>query len=220
MDEGGIQQLKERFRRSLDASIPAVWSRTLIWEHSDSMIVLAPAGKQPTPQSLRERVESIRAKVEARLAGPSVSAGVGRVTADLTKLHASYREAEHALLIGAAVHGPSHTTSFEELGAYRLLYHLRDQPELDLFCEESIGALERYDRERGTALVETLGTLLQYQGNLSQTARALHLHRNGLLYRLARIETIAQCDLDDPAQRLSLQLAFLARPLIQRKRGA
>jgi PucR family transcriptional regulator, purine catabolism regulatory protein len=220
MDEGGIQQLKERFRRSLDASIPAVWSRTLIWEHSDSLIVLAPSGKNHTPQALRERVESIRAKVEAKLAGPSVSAGVGRVTTDLTKLQDSYREAEHALTIGAAVHGISHTSSFEELGVYRLLYHLRDQPELDLFCEESIGALERYDLEHGTTLVETLGTLLHLQGNLSQTARELHLHRNGLLYRLSRIEAIAGCDLDDPSQRLSLQLAFLARPLIRRKRGA
>lgn len=220
MNESGIQQLKERFRRSLDASIPAIWSRTLIWEHSDSLIVLAPPGKKFTAESLRDRVETLRAKVERKLDGPSVSAGIGRVYTDLTKLQDSYRESEHALAIGAAINGPSSTSSFEQLGVYRLLYHLRDQPELDMFCEETIGALEHYDQEHATTLVETLGTFLQLQGNLSQTARELHLHRNGLLYRLSRIEAIAQCDLSNPSQRLSLQLAFLARPLVRRARGA
>lgn len=219
IDESGIQRLKERFRRSVDASIPAIWSRTLMWEHSDSMVVLAPAGKDYEPATFRARVEALRANVEKRLGGPSVSAGIGRAYIDLSRLQDSYREAEHALRIGTAVSGPSSTSSFDDLGAYRLLFHLRDQPELRTFCEETIGALERYDEEHDSHLLETLARFLDLQGNLSQTARALHLHRNGLLYRLSRIETIAGCDLDSSAQRLALQLALLARPLLYRKRG-
>jgi DNA-binding PucR family transcriptional regulator len=217
LDESDIQKLKERFRRGLDLSIPAVWSRTLVWEHSDSLIVLAPAGRHHDSHVFRERVEALRSKVEGRLKGLSVSAGIGRSSSDLSALQQSYREAEHALLIGAAVTGISSTTAFDELGAYRLLFHLRDQPELESFCEESIGALDRYDTEHGTDLVQTLDRYLEMQGNLSQTARELHLHRNGLLYRLSRIEQIAGCDLSQPSQRLSLQLALLARPLIERR---
>jgi purine catabolism regulator len=217
LDESDIQKIKERFRRSLDVSVPAVWSHTLIWEHSDSLIVLAPAGRQQDSQSFRQRVEMLRSSVEQRLKGPGVSAGIGRSSSDLSALQQSYRQAEHALHIGTAVSGISSTNAFDDLGAYRLLFHLRDQPELETFCEESIGALARYDAAHGTDLIQTLGTYLEMQGNLSQTARALHLHRNGLMYRLNRIEQIGACDLSQPGQRLSLQLALLARPLVERR---
>jgi purine catabolism regulator len=217
LDESDIQKIKERFRRSLDLSTPAIWSRTLVWEHSDSLIVLAPAGRHHDAHAFRDRVETLRSKVEGRLKGPSISAGIGRSYSDLSALQQSYREAEHALHIGAAVTGISSTSAFDDMGAYRLLFHLRDQPELETFCDESIGALDRYDAEHGTDLVQTLDRYLEMQGNLSQTARDLHLHRNGLLYRLGRIEQIAGCDLSEPSQRLSLQLALLARPLVERR---
>jgi purine catabolism regulator len=216
-DESGIQRIKERFRRSVDSCLPAVWSRTLIWEHSDSIVVLAPAGREQNPATFVNRVEALRASVQKKLGGPSISAGIGRLTADLTRLRDSYQEAEHALMIGAAIAGQGATTSFDTLGAYRLLYHLREQPELQMFCEETIGDLARYDEEHDSHLLETLTTFLDLQGNLSQAARALHLHRNGLLYRIARIEKIAGCDLNNPSQRIALQLALLARPLLQRK---
>lgn len=218
VDESGIQRIKERFRRCVEASIPAIWRHTLIWEHSDSIVVLAPAGKDYSHSGFGARVEMLRESVERKLTGPSISAGIGRPYADLTKLQHSYGEAEHALRIGSAVSGPSATTSFDSLGAYRLLFYLREQPELQMFCEETIGDLVRYDDEHDSHLLETLTTFLDMQGNLSQTARELHLHRNGLLYRISRIEKIAGCDLNDPSQRLALQLALLARPLLQRKK--
>jgi purine catabolism regulator len=217
-DESGIQRIKERFRRSVEACLPAMWSRTLIWEHSDSVVVLVPAGKDFNSGSFVARVEQVRSDVQKRLGGPSISAGIGRAYADLARLRNSYQEAEHALMIGAAVSGQGATTAFDNLGAYRLLYHLRDQPELESFCAETIGALAQYDEEHDSHLLETLTCYLDLQGNLSQAARTLHLHRNGLLYRIARIEKIAGCDLDNPSQRMALQLALLARPLLQRKK--
>jgi purine catabolism regulator len=214
-DESGIQRIKERFRRSVEACLPAIWHRTLVWEHSDSIVALVPAGKDYDPTTFTARVENVRAAVEKRLGGPSISAAIGRPSADLTQLRISYQEAEHALKIGAAVSGPGTTTSFESLGAYRLLFHLREQPELQTFCEETIGELARYDEEHDSNLMVTLQCFLDLQGNLSQAARTLHLHRNGLLYRMSRIEKIGGCDLNNPSQRTALQLA---RPLLARKK--
>ncbi len=217
-DESDIQRLKDRFRRSVDSCIPAIWGRALIWEHSDSMVVLVSVGKEDR-NDIRNRVEALRAAVERRLAGPSISAGIGRPSADLRKLKQSYREAEHAVRIGVATAGTSSTTAFDDLGAYRLLFLLRGQSELQIFCEETLGALQRYDIDHESHLVDTLACFLDLQGNLSETARTLHLHRNGLLYRLSRIEMIASCDLGNPTQRLALQLALLARPLLNNVPG-
>lgn len=218
-DESGIQRIKERFRRGVDSGLPGIWRHTLIWEHSDSIVVLAPAGRDGSLQAIVNRVEMLRADVEKRVGGPTISAGVGRSYADLTRLRQSYQEAEHALKIGAAVSGQGATTAFDYLGAYRLLFHLRDQPELRTFRDETIGDLLRYDEEHDSHLLETLHAYLEHQGNLSQTARTLHLHRNGLLYRVSRIEQVAGCDLTNPSQRLALQLALLTMPLLRRKKA-
>ena len=147
MDESGIQQLKERFRRSVDASAPAIWSKTLVWEHSDSMVVLAPVGKDLDPggaAASRWKCCVPGSKRDWRVpASPPASAAPATTCA---KLQHSYKEAEHALRIGTAFSGPSSSAAFDDLGAYRLLFHLRDQPELRTFCEETIGALEALRR--------------------------------------------------------------------------
>lgn len=42
-----------------------------------------------------------------------------------------------------------------------------------------------------------------------QTARELFIHRSSLTYRLERIQKLTKVDLDDPKDRLLLQLCFL-----------
>lgn len=223
-DESSIQRIKDRFRRAVEGWVHTAWTNpTMVWEHSDSLVVLTPAPREDDDgavSAFRQRVETLRAHVEARLAGPGVSAGIGRAYSDLMRLHESYREAEHALRIGTAVYGPASTTAFDDLGVYRLLFHLRDQEELRDFCDETIGDLVRYDEDHEGHLLTTLDTYLGLQGNVSRAADVLHLHRNGLLYRLNRIQTLARVDLDNPTQRLALQLALLARPLLDPKKAA
>ncbi|MDQ7860980.1 helix-turn-helix domain-containing protein [Peribacillus frigoritolerans] len=42
----------------------------------------------------------------------------------------------------------------------------------------------------GGDLIHTLTFYIRNQGNVSQTARTLHIHRHTLLYRLKKIETL------------------------------
>src|SRR5205814_2036578 len=83
---------------------------------------------------------------------------------------------------GLATCGPGATTPFDKLGVYRLLFRLRESPELDAFCDELLGPLERYDKARGTDLVHTLECYLACNCNVARATEELHLHRNGLLY--------------------------------------
>jgi purine catabolism regulator len=103
---------------------------------------------------------------------------------------------------------------FGELNVYRLLFLLEHSPELASFCQETIGKLIEYDRTQGTELVETLSAYFGHKSNLSQTAEALFVHRNTLLYRMERIREISGLDLDNPETRLSIQLALRAHRLL------
>jgi purine catabolism regulator len=128
-------------------------------------------------------------------------------------LATGYHEAEEALLIGQELAGGNCTIYFGDLGIRRLLFPLRDSPELRAFYDEFLGALEAYDERHGTELIRTLEGFFAHHGNHVRAADALHLHRNTLLYRLARIQTIAGLDLDDPEVRLAVQVCLRMRPL-------
>ena len=54
----------------------------------------------------------------------------------------------------------------------------------------------------------TLESYFEHNGNMTQTAEALFIHRNTLIYRLERIAEIADLDLDKPETRLAVQLAL------------
>jgi len=71
--------------------------------------------------------------------------------------------------------------------------------------------LREYDSAHSGDLVQTLAVYFQLGGNASRTAERLFLHRNGLLYRLSRIEEILGAPLDDAEVRMALELALRER---------
>lgn len=90
-----------------------------------------------------------------------------------------------------------------------LLHRLSSSEDLAPF-REVVEPLVRYDRERGSDLVRTLRVYFACGTNASEAADKLFLHRNSMLYRLARIEKLTGADLKNPEAGLILQLGLLA----------
>lgn len=106
-------------------------------------------------------------------------------------------------------------TYFGDLGLYQLLTMLGNNAEARRFFRKTLGRLIAHDEEHNSELVDTLEGFFACHGNLSQTAARLHIHRNTLTYRLERIASVTQLDLDDPDARFSLQLALKLRPVMK-----
>src|SRR5260370_38367314 len=140
---------------------------------------------------------------------------MGHIARNLQGIARSLREAQQALEIGRRLFGDGQIHSFARLGIYRLLFYLHEQSELADFYQETLGPLIHYDSHSNSALIETLEASFPGTGNLSETARAMHLHRNSLLYRLGRIEEILGRSLEDSELRLSLQIALKIRHLLK-----
>ena len=164
-------------------------------------------------ESARLIAESIRRQASTEFPDDALAIGIGRPVDALIGLRDSYREARQALSMARRLASPN-ALYFGELNVYRLLFLLEHSPELSSFCQETIGTLVEYDRAQGTDLVETLSAYFAHKGNLSQTAEALFVHRNTLLYRMERIREISGLDLDNPETRLSIQLALRAYRLL------
>ncbi len=91
----------------------------------------------------------------------------------------------------------------------RLLRELARSPNLAPF-EELVRPLVEHDRERRSDLVRTLRAYFTAGANASEAADRMFLHRNSLLYRLARIQDLTGLDLKEPGASLALQLGLLA----------
>ncbi|MER5492016.1 PucR family transcriptional regulator [Streptomyces sp. NPDC002490] len=92
-----------------------------------------------------------------------------------------------------------------------LLWRLRDHPDLSAFVDRAVGPLREHDARAKPPLLPTLETYLAHAGRKAETARALHLNRQTLYNRLARIGELLGVDLDDPQTVLTLSLALRAR---------
>jgi purine catabolism regulator len=99
----------------------------------------------------------------------------------------------------------------------RLLAALGDEPALRRFVERRLGPLLAHDAARKAVLLPTLEAWCAHGGGKAETARALHLGRQALYHRLARIGAVlGGADLDDEDTRLGLHLAVRARRLLDR----
>jgi hypothetical protein len=71
-------------------------------------------------------------------------------------------------------------------------------------------AQEQHDRDHGTAFTTTLLTYLRNFGDVATASAAIHIHQNTLRQRLRRAHELFDLDLDDPAQRLLLEIELAA----------
>jgi purine catabolism regulator len=94
------------------------------------------------------------------------------------------------------------------MGVYQLLTEMENLPMARQFCDQVIGLLVEYDESHSSNLVQTIDAYFDHHGNISQTAETLFIHRNTLLYRLDRIQELTGQNLDNPNDRLALQLAL------------
>ena len=135
------------------------------------------------------------------------SLGVSRAAAGAGELARAYEQARTAVRIGRRLHGPGARATFDQLGAHRLLALIPDSAELRSYVADVLGDLA-LDTADATDLRHTLEVLLDNNGNVAETARALHFHYNTLRYRIEKLERLVGPFTKSPALRLDLSLAL------------
>lgn len=164
----------------------------------------------------RPRVADLFARIACRAARhrmgseAPVTICVGRAGRSWTAMSHGLAEATRAL--AGAAHARRrlwHDATQPDLE--RLLWTLRDQPDLLSFAHTRLAPLAAHDERRKSNLLETLAAYCANGGHKAQTARALHLERQSLYHRLERIEQLLDAHLDDEDTLLGVHLALRAR---------
>lgn len=151
-------------------------------------------------ETLLEEMAAVFPKEETYIA-------VGSVAADITAITESFQGAQQAAKF---VRNGVPVVFIDDYAVYQLLNENVDKSRLTRFFESSIGKLYAYDQENGTQLVETLDNYFAYDGNISEAAKNMYIHRNTYIYRMDKIKSILNTDLKNPQKLLEYQLGIMA----------
>lgn len=171
------------------------------------MLVLGLASPQRRAEAAGRAATAIRAAAERQLGNVPVAVCVGAPATSWTALRDVLLETLAAA--PAALAAPQrewHDAAAPDL--HRLLWSLRDTPELRRFAQRRLAPLLDHDAKRKAKLLPTLETYLAHGGRKAETARAMHLERQSLYHRLGRIEALLGEQLEDEDVRLGLHLAL------------
>ena len=179
-------------------------------------VILSPTGSnvicfcqvfpgEQRPKLALELGASVLERAETEFPDAQVRCGIGSQAGDLNNWQTSFREAGFALEIAFRLR-KSVPLYYPDLLVYHLLMLIENDSSLMKFQEETLGPL--ISRGENSDLVETLEAYYEHQGNLSQAADALFIHRNTLSYRLDKIIEITGLDLKNPDIALAVHLAL------------
>ncbi|BDF06232.1 PucR family transcriptional regulator [[Clostridium] hylemonae] len=126
--------------------------------------------------------------------GMEVQIGIGKSSDDFPGIKRAYQEAEKAVDIGEKLGMKEQVFAYNQLEFYDYLlqYPVKTKEQ----CCDSIRCLQEYDEENNTELVHTLLGFLEHKFNVSETAKALYIHRNTLINRLNKIKELLYNDLE------------------------
>ncbi|MGA8533378.1 MAG: helix-turn-helix domain-containing protein [Candidatus Tumulicola sp.] len=175
-------------------------------ERGATLLALVPAAREVDASNARTAATLLPGSLAKRKAGLRVAGGVGTVEPP-PALHRGVQAAQAALAIGRRVFGAGCVASYDDLGAYPLLYEGADLHRLQTFARGVLAPLRAYDEKHQTELAHTLRLFFDVGQNVKTAAAQLNVHRHTVFYRLRQIGEICGCALESPHDQLTLRLA-------------
>ena len=143
-----------------------------------------------------------------------VSIGISSVASTLKDLAKAYKEARIALEVGKVFDLEKQIVCYGNLGIGRLIYQLPTTL-CDVFLQEVFkkGSLESLDPDT----LMTVQAFFKNNLNVSETSRALFVHRNTLVYRLEKIRKITGLDLRKFEHAVTFKVALMVKKYLTNK---
>lgn len=200
-------------RRRLDGAVG---------QYVDMIVALYPVNSAAGPLPLRDIINEQRSMLARRAGAARIDVGISRPGSGLAAMREAWREARDAMGMADELGESDRVTWYGDLKLYQLLLALKEHNlrELEAFHKSTLGALMEQDERRQSEYLRTLNGFFQANGNLARAAKELDVHRNTLVYRLDRISSLTNLNLDDAENRLILHLAMKIQRVLATVPGA
>ena len=156
----------------------------------------------------RELFESDAVKLRDFLGEYNLHAGFSRAFTKLEALREHYQQSLEALELGTHIDSDTTIYAYDDYAIYHIAKVCADTADLHQFYHPKLEYLLAYDADHKTSFTDSLYMYLKHSRNITNTAKALHLHRNSMIYHLKRIEEILNFSLSDNEMLLHIELSF------------
>ena len=141
-------------------------------------------------------------------------AGMSRCFHNLEEVQEHYFQSLDALRLGMLLNKEEYFHPYEEYA----IYHFAESSGVENLrknCHPSLLRLIEYDNENNTDYTRSLYTFIIHSKNITESAKASNIHRNTMFYRLEKIESIMDIDINNSNTFLHLHLSFKILELLK-----
>jgi hypothetical protein len=174
---------------------------------SDIVVIINSSRFSPAAQTMTELIAEF-------LAGNNISGGLSMCFNRFSEIGYFFAQAGACLDIGLEIDPDKSLYFYEDYAVHHLIKCSAGNMDLEKFCHRSVLELMNYDRLHRTDYSKSLKVYLSKDRNLVDTAKALFIHRNTLVSRIAKIQELLLLNMDDDDTRLYILLSYKVLELI------
>ena len=183
-------------------------NRRILTTVQESKLLIFLETEPGTNDLVNQYLDLLERRVSRLLPGVVLTWGIGQHGDGVIVFPDSYSKACVALDLGRKQRGAGSRIDYEDTKINRLLQSLSHDKDVQEVTMSTISPLVDYDEKRSMDLIGTFTAYHLNNGNVSQTARKLNLHRQSLLYRLRKIESLTRLSLMNPDDVFLLDLSI------------
>ncbi|TWT03637.1 PucR family transcriptional regulator [Planomicrobium sp. CPCC 101079] len=166
-------------------------------------------GEDGSYQSLVRKMNVVIHEYNDKFPEDSFHISISHPFEDLDLLDEKIRSVTKTMDIGLKIQPEEFVYSYDKLGIYEILFNLTSDSAVLKYTSDVLGSLSGTDEE----LFKSLQVYLNENGNVSQSATKLFIHRRTMTYRLQKIQELLTMDLDNAEHRFILQFCIKIKEL-------
>lgn len=210
----GVQSSIDRYEVMIQFAFQHRYKRFLKLKHKNHLIFLIDRAQINTPNiPFSKVVEEIYEKIKQKNGFLDIIIGKGNYQKEHENIRKSYEESLTVIQL-AQLHNNRFLYKYKDIGAYQIIMAVQNQPLMQSFSHDILGQLQRYDELHNTDYIAFLRIFLEENGSTSKISERQFIHRNTVLYKIKKIESLLDMDLTNPFTKTNLYLAFLIEDVL------
>jgi len=209
-----VQTNIDRYEVIIQFAFQNRYKRFLKLKHKNHLIFLIDKAQINTPNTpFSKIVEEIYDKITQKNGYLDIIIGKGNYYKELENVRKSYDESLTVIQL-AKLHNNRFLYKYKEIGAYKIIMAVQNQTLIKSYSQDILGQLYRYDELHNTDYVQFLRIFLEENGSTRRISERQFIHRNTVLYKIKKIETLLDMDLSNPFTKTNLYIAFLIEDVL------
>ena len=185
-------------RNELETLVPG--TKTLQYNGEIIALFQTEAGKD-LPEAAKEKLAGMCESYD-------LYAGMSNCFNNIMQLAAFYRQALEAIELGTAGRSIPGLYCYDKYYLHHIIDAFSQKTDAGDFCSPKLRTLLEYDSQNGTELAYSLYMYLICERNSINASKAMFIHRNTLIYRLKKIDSLVDISYDDYHERHYIILSY------------